>query len=166
VYKFRGNGPYDPDLTGVGVQPYGWDTVDDLYGSYTAVASKIKVFFTPDEETTQLKVWVIPSRTLSPTNHDASDLRQAPGGKQVVWLAQSGKERQNRISNYYSTKRMYPEINPKDSGFQAPMSADPDITWYWLVYFDSDIGSPPVLTFDVEITYYVVVSHTDTVNES
>lgn len=43
VYKFRANGMYDPDSTGTGHQPYGFDTLASLYDHFTVVGSKITV---------------------------------------------------------------------------------------------------------------------------
>lgn len=40
---FRGNGPWDPDLTGVGHQPKFWDALTNLYYEYFCVASEIEV---------------------------------------------------------------------------------------------------------------------------
>lgn len=42
---FRANDLYDPDYTGVGHQPYGFDQLMTLYSHYTVLGSKIKVVF-------------------------------------------------------------------------------------------------------------------------
>lgn len=40
-YRFSANGCYDPDLTGIGHQPRGFDELMALYQHYTVVGSKI-----------------------------------------------------------------------------------------------------------------------------
>ena len=43
VHVFSANGMYDPDLTGVGHQPRGFDEVMPLYDHYTVIGSKCTV---------------------------------------------------------------------------------------------------------------------------
>ena len=42
---FSANGMYDPDITGVGHQPSGFDQIGEFFGHYTVLSSKIKVTF-------------------------------------------------------------------------------------------------------------------------
>lgn len=42
-YAFRANSGYDPDLTGTGHQPYGWDQYAALYDQYVVEKSRITV---------------------------------------------------------------------------------------------------------------------------
>lgn len=42
-HVFSANGMYDPDITGVGTQPLGFDQLATLYNKYTVVGSKIEV---------------------------------------------------------------------------------------------------------------------------
>ncbi len=44
-YTFRSNSIFDPDLTGVGHQPYGHDTLETVYNTYRVLSSKITVQF-------------------------------------------------------------------------------------------------------------------------
>lgn len=48
VHHFRANSVYDPDLTGVGHQPRGFDEHAVLYDHYTVIGSKIKASFESD----------------------------------------------------------------------------------------------------------------------
>lgn len=45
VYVFRGNSPYDPDQTGTGLQPQGWDDMITWYESSYCIGSEIKIRF-------------------------------------------------------------------------------------------------------------------------
>lgn len=46
-YFFRANSLYDPNLTGVGHQPLGYDQLSVFYNHYTVVSAKITVTFNP-----------------------------------------------------------------------------------------------------------------------
>lgn len=45
VHVFSANGLYDPDLTGIGHQPRGFDQLMSMYDHYTVLGSKITVSF-------------------------------------------------------------------------------------------------------------------------
>lgn len=47
VHVFSANGLYDPDITGVGHQPRGFDQLMTMYDHYTVVGAKITVSFLP-----------------------------------------------------------------------------------------------------------------------
>lgn len=47
VKVFSANGIYDPDITGSGHQPMGFDQIMPLYDHYTVIASRIRVRFAP-----------------------------------------------------------------------------------------------------------------------
>ena len=45
-YVFRANGLYDPNYTGAGHQPYGFDQWMTYYNQFTVLGSKMKAIFT------------------------------------------------------------------------------------------------------------------------
>lgn len=47
VHQFRANSLYDPDLTGVGHQPFGFDQLALQYDHYVVLGSKIKAQYLP-----------------------------------------------------------------------------------------------------------------------
>jgi hypothetical protein len=44
VQRFRGNDLFDPDVSGVGSQPYGFDQLMSLYGKFRVLGSKLTVW--------------------------------------------------------------------------------------------------------------------------
>lgn len=45
--KFSLNGLYDPDISGIGHQPYGFDQMMSLYNTYVVLGAKIKILARP-----------------------------------------------------------------------------------------------------------------------
>lgn len=45
VYVFSANGMYDPNITGVGHQPIGFDQVGEFFDHHTVIASKLRCTF-------------------------------------------------------------------------------------------------------------------------
>lgn len=43
LYQYRLNGPFDPDASGTGVQPPGYDNISGMYQSYRVLWAKYKV---------------------------------------------------------------------------------------------------------------------------
>lgn len=166
-YIFRANSCYDPDYSGVGVQPYGWDEWCALYGAYRCGGSKIKVNFYPTDTCRLLKVFLFPANTLAITHVDQSDLRQIPYCKCVTFGDGSGPGRHNKIKHYCTTRRINPDYASKDKDYQASVNANPSMVWYWLIYFDTTNTQEEItITFDVQITYYTIMKALDSINES
>jgi len=51
THVFSANGAYDPDITGAGSQPRGFDELMALYDHYTVTASRVKVRYTNNSTT-------------------------------------------------------------------------------------------------------------------
>lgn len=52
VYVFSANGLYDPNITGTGTQPTGFDQLMAIYGEYVVLGSTIKVYCRNQEQST------------------------------------------------------------------------------------------------------------------
>jgi len=167
LHTFRGNGPFDPDVTGVGVQPYTWDQYTGLYDRCKAFGSKITVtWYAQPEAFTNFKIYLIPSREQTLSYVDPSDLMVTPYAKwrSVTWL---GTARNSTLKHYSSVKRMYPSMTPKDDDFESTMVAVPEKQWYWNVFISTDSTDEVItVTFDVRITYYAMIARDNNIDES
>nr|WAE43272.1 MAG: capsid protein [Cressdnaviricota sp.] len=169
IYKFAGNSPFDPDQSGAGVQPYGWDQITALYSKYVCFGSKIKVYFIPSGTETSFQVYLVPSRIDVPLTYtDASDLRQVPGRKMISYVPGGNQSKRNLIMNYAASRRILADEDR--STWNALTTADPASLWYWFLVLDKELEGNDGLTasirFSVEITYYVRLFHGDSINES
>lgn len=159
---------YDADYSGSGVQPYGWDQLcPGLYNRYRVAASSIRVHINVPQTATDIKVFLIPWRSTGLTYYDAADMRQIPRSKQIVVNGQIGSMRGHNIRHYCTTRRMFPELSPKDDTLSASYSTVPSSQWYWLIYFDTTSQTQVVtVVFDVELVFYADLEMTENVNES
>lgn len=174
-YVFRGNSIFDPDLTGVGVQPYYHDTMQTIYASYRVHASQINVY--PIVETAsgtvpEVRVYVFPSRVSTlPTYSDSSDLARIPG---CIMLNTNLSKQNNfqgkraKLCAYSSTVKMR-DLNAKDDTTQAAFGANPSTQWYWHVITDTSDNLTLAdcdIHAGIKIKYYCSFQNLLSVNES
>lgn len=162
---FRGNSVYDPDYTGVGVQPYGYDEICALgYAAYCVRASKITVNFMCNATTKKLRVFLVPTLSTSLAYTDPSDLSAYRNVRQISVDSQN-LNRRNRISHYCTSKWMF-AANPPNQGISL-VNNNPGTAWYWHVIFDtSDTAEEVEILYDVKIVYYTIFAIGDDINES
>lgn len=172
TYVFRGNSLFDPDVTGIGVQPYGYDQLTGaggvgIFSHYCVYSSKIRVHIVPSSTSVVgLKFHIIPSRNSTLVSTDPADLRQMPYCKTICWSGGDGSRKTN-ISNYCSSRRMYSTMTPENETFTAAYNANPYSQWYWHVILDEQtlMGTTKVY-FDVEIIYYAKMLRSNYLDES
>jgi len=173
LQQFRGNGMYDPDLTGVGVQPYYYDRFCNagLYYWNSVRASKITIY--PRTTTTadvapQIKVYIIPTAGYTPTYHDPADLRQTKFCKMFSFSMNNQDEKGHAaMTHYCDSHKLFPLLEKDYSSFRTAWNASPVGVWYWNVYMDtSDWSAETSIAFDVKIKYYAELNQNDNENES
>lgn len=172
-HMFRGNSIYDPDATGVGVQPYGYDQylgASSPFQAYRVFASKITIYPTIKADATYpatvLRGIVFPFRdTSGPSYFEPNDLSRLPWHKTLV-LRSSDNNGKTKFSSYCSTKKIIPDTM-EDTTFQGGYASNPGTQWTWQVYWDTTTqGVQGRVTYDVKIVYYVKLFKRDTINES
>lgn len=160
------SGPYDPYVTGTGVQPYDWDTLMNTaeYAQYICYAVKItaRFYFTGAPNTVICTLLASPKSSLTYTGAD--DLRTNP------WCIQ---RTMNEISKGTVTMSMYVPvrkiINRDPSDFICGYNANPVAGG--LAYFHTSCDSTNMAAavscgVDIDMDFYVKAVRLDTVNES
>lgn len=73
-YTFSANGLYDPNITGTGHQPMGFDQLMQFYNHYTVIGSRIKATFVNVDSTYDCIVGIYKGSASSITTVDVNEL--------------------------------------------------------------------------------------------
>jgi len=131
-HNFNGNGLYDPDDTGTGHQPRGFDQIKTLYRTYKVKASSIRVRVVGIATGAGVFCGLLadPSSDSTPTTstiYDAMEvyknngiLTNTDGSHGVVEL----RDRRTTVSMQY---------NKDSDSSEALMTANPANTWLWRI---------------------------------
>lgn len=160
---YRGNSIFDPDLTGTGGQPMGFDQWAAFYFSYTVLGSKIEVSsqVNSGNAATQ-RMGITPSNLSNAmTGHEAAE--EAPYTKARRLIMGSGGTGNaaggGDLTSYMSTAKMVGVLRPAvqiEDAFGALVTANPTNTWFWHVWNYVPGTETQSLFQNVKITYYVV----------
>jgi len=167
---FRGNSLFDPDFTGGGVQPYGFDQLcaaNAPFGAYVVYSSKIKIFphinsslaysFQP------IRMVVAPCRENSLTYTEFEDICQIPGHRAIT--INTLDTAKSVLSAFCKTKTILQQP-PVSSQTIALYNADPGRPWFWIYYVEPITSADVAMRYDVQITYYCKLIRNQDVNES
>lgn len=154
VYVYTTNGLYDPNTTGIGHQPTGFDQLMALYNEYVVIGSTIKVSFTNSDEANPVICGISMldfattdtdwKRYVENGNTTWTGLSRSLGGKDVAILKHQADMKK------FSTQSIFSE-----DSFSGTSTANPVDTHYYHVWAGAtdnatDVG---VVYFNVEITY-------------
>lgn len=168
VYSYRGNSLFDPDFTGTGHQPYGFDQLSALYHSYRVYGSKIRVgamqwrsagHTTGAEPETFMDIGVFPYTQSSPPFTGFHQMKEVPYFKFRQQASALAKGSGVIMKSFGSTTKVCGEPSSKvkyEDGYAADVTANPAIPWFWHIIVDesTDQGNSIRIEFDVDLTYY------------
>lgn len=160
---YRGNSLFDPDLTGTGGQPNGFDQWAAFYASYTVLGSKCEV-------TTIVNGGTGGPNTnrfgITPTNFSSAfgvssqeQVEEQPYTVSKEAIMGAVGIGQAKAQQYMSTAKIMGVVRPyvqiSDSA-SALVSANPTNQWYWHVWNYTPSGDTQSLFQIVKLTYYAV----------
>lgn len=154
---YAGNGIFDPDITGVGLQPKGYDELSILYKRYRVKGSRITVNIC-NNQTTAMQIVLFPDlEGIAFASPD--DALTAPYSKQV-FLAQNGAgSSSQKIVHYMNTQRITGDRVTDDAleGLTGNIGtgANPTKVWYWQIFGIDSIGNTTNVQYSTVIEYYV-----------
>lgn len=157
-----GNSVYDPDVSGVGHQPRGYDQWSQFYKKYRVYASAIKVHYMSDQQAAAglTNVWILPTPELPTTvSYGISSLNENPYAKTSMLVPYVGRG-STFLKHYMSTKKMFGEKLINEDGYEGKTGnlgtgSDPINKWYWTVGGETVTGSDLKVHMTITMTYYV-----------
>lgn len=157
---FRGNGMFDPDRTGVGHQPYGFDQLAALYKYYNVSGSSIRVWFAVASAGNAMMINVSPdaSATSTPSMTASSELFEFFRGDPLITSNTEGGQAVVSKSDAMTSKAiMMGRWQEADNTGTA--TADPTNQWNWNIgLFNASGVSTVTGNLFVRITYDVTWS--------
>lgn len=155
---FSANGMYDPDITGTGHQPYGFDQMMANYDHYTVMGSRCIVEWTNTTALPVHAVIALRDSASSLTGTTTDTLLEQPGIKHKLSKAGSNVY---HLEQKFSARKWYSNRNPPaDPELKGSASANPFEQAYYHVmvcpqYSTDDPGATVV---SVMIEYFALLS--------
>ncbi len=152
VYTWKANSLFDPDSTGGGHQPYGFDQFKAYYATYQVMASRMYVECITAVAATL--AGVITSTEATPgSTLTAANLLMEPGRGQGGLVNVGAPTR--AFEARWDLKQLYPDHDPGD--FQAAVGADPsNVDYYTIFHQEPNLTASPVLYYTVVIEYHCI----------
>ena len=157
---FRCNSLNDPDLSGLGHQPMGYDQLMALYSRSRVVGAKISINFVSSDSTSNNSSAIVGVCQTSTTNNFSDTntfLEQKNGRYKIVQLGENPRP----ISLRYSLKKSQGIKNVMDNyEISAVQNANPNIEDFFQVYVSgvSSVQIPSPVRATIQIEYIAVFS--------
>lgn len=162
-YDFSANGCYDPDQTGIGHQPFGWDQWTVFFNHYAVIASKIRCYWTTDG-TANAKCGIY----LSDDNAsylNAADFIEAKRGSFSIINQQRSSA---KTSSTFSMRRFFNIKDAKDNydKLGSPVNANPTDQATYSLWYESEGTTTSSVAMVVVIEYIVAFSEPKDISTS
>jgi len=162
--QMSGNSAFDPDFSGVGNQPVGFDQWATFFQKYRVHSSRIYV--TPISATatsaaTQMFNLVVAPRPDTSTFSTMANAMAANYARAVMFNSNNPSSDNDDISHVMSTTRLFGLPTGRNSlshsvNYDAAVTADPTNEWTWGIYAaTADLGSTSTLICQIRIEYEV-----------
>jgi len=163
VYQIRGNGMFDPDVTGAGHQPRGYDETNVYYAKWIVRASKIRVQFDSGSEAAH-HIGHLALRAhddSEPTATGQTTIHERGGFKTKSYGPNTSKIGRVYIKDYKSSARVFgvtPNVIASEDSYHGTSAVDPSRQWFWSVYLQKQAfggaSQAATGTITIDVTYY------------
>lgn len=157
VYQFSANGIYDPNVTGVGHQPVGFDQLMAIWSEYTVLGSTIKVYASNEIATEGALFGVFVSRNTTTSTDFREYVENGDGVYRTLDGVGTGQGMQMLQYQVDMNKQIDHSVL-EDEGVSGNVAANPsEQRFYHIVIQPFNFATDfPSINFCVEITYDVL----------
>lgn len=171
-YTFCANDLYDPNRSGTGHQPYGFDQLMSLYNHYQVIGSKLRFTVTGAlNESFVYGVQLNDSLTMSSSNVEA--ICEQPYAKRKIVAPGSTTQKDLSMSSSFSLKKYFgPRSNVNtligNRSFMGQETTSPAEAAFYVIWCASNgpTVDPSTITFHVEIEYLAIFSEPKDLQQS
>jgi len=153
IQTMRGNALFDPDQTGVGHQPKGFDQYSQIYSKYRVYSSRIQCSALVGNSSTCILA-IVPDTDviLSVT---PSSLGEDARCKKTTIIPTGGNGTRS-VKHEMTTCQQLGKHTIQDEDYAGSTLSNPTQLWYWnVIGYSIDGTSPLNLRFNMRITYTV-----------
>lgn len=162
-HNYAGNGLFDPDVTGVGTQPTGFDQWCAFYQRYRVLASHFRVRVLNPTATTNAQAMsdIVVTATNTTTAFANSDVAasQPYATRSLANTISNGPNGPVRFSKMMESDLILgvsKEAMLSETTYAGSPSTNPGDVWYWRICQEAaDLASTFTNIYEVEITYLV-----------
>lgn len=167
TYVFSANGLYDPNITGVGHQPLGFDQLMLMYNHYTVIGARITVDFVNNDTTYNQYVGIKIAASPSPSTDLATVLEN--GNCVYTLLGQAGNDNDMATLSYgTSIGKFLTKKNVLDEDdLKGTNAANPEEQVYFHVFGAPNTAQDAgTISLGVRIDYIAVLHEPTTLSKS
>lgn len=157
-YQFRTNSLYDPNLTGTGHQPLGYDAWSSFYSRYRVRGMSYVVTFTNIETAAQMEVAITlrPNVTVDTT---IETIRESPSCVYKSILGTEGSGQANKSTRGYASVAKMRGVSKTrvnaESDYQALVTASPVLQPIMTIYvINQDTSAAALIRVRVDFVYH------------
>lgn len=161
---FRANSCFDPEFTGTGHQPHGFDQWSAMFKTYTVLSSRLSVTMNQlsDNSLHTVTAGVRLLREDDRTDYEALGIinRTEDPGTAYKQFGQTGSSRIVTIRNTYKAKAFWRRKTLTDDNQEADTNANPLDEALWVTWIHrSSLGNVYTLHFTYKMWYTVAFRH-------
>lgn len=158
TYTFSANGLYDPNVTLVGHQPYGFDQLMLLYNHYTVIGSKITAYLVNPASSCCFGIKLSDANSLNTSTVEY--IMEQPGFKKKM-ITHADQAEKTSISAKFSTYKFFRRSKSNimaDDALKGSSSGNPSEQAYYVVTLMPLVGGTdlPLHTIHVTIDYIAI----------
>lgn len=150
-HHFRATSVFDPDYTGVGHQPYGFDQYAVLFNHYIVDKAIITIRNANVGANCIVGISQLPEASAEFNNNTCRERK----GTTFMTLPNDGQMKV--LMSTYNKNAVF--TSAQESDLTGNVVANPDENYFWDVWAVSNgFANPPGLTLTIDITYFVTFS--------